>query len=85
MCASIPDSHLQVGMGAAEVVIPITMLLVKELNVKGSFRYGVSPPLFLHRFTHPNTRASLQPGDYELAISLAAQGKIDLKPLVTHR
>jgi len=52
-------------MGTAEVVIPITMLLVKELNVKGSFRYG--------------------PGDYKLAINLAAQGKIDLKPLVTHR
>ena len=32
-------------MGAAEVVIPITMLLVKELNVKGSFRYGVRSPL----------------------------------------
>jgi hypothetical protein len=28
-------------MGSAEVVIPITMLLVKELVVKGSFRYGV--------------------------------------------
>jgi len=25
------------------------------------------------------------PGDYELAISLVAQGKINLKPLVTHR
>jgi len=72
-------------MGAAEVVIPITMLLVKELNVKGSFRYGVSPLLFLHKFTHPDVRAPPQPGDYKLAISLAAQGKINLKPLVTHR
>lgn len=26
-----------------------------------------------------------QPGDYPLAISLVAQGKIDLKRLVTHR
>ena len=32
----------QVGMGKAEVIIPITLLLVKELVVKGSFRYGVS-------------------------------------------
>ena len=72
-------------MGAAEVVIPITMLLVKELNVKGSFRYGVSPLFSLHRCTQPNIHVSLQPGDYKLAISLAAQGKIDLKPLVTHR
>ncbi len=27
----------------------------------------------------------LQPGDYSLAISLAASGKVDLKPLVSHR
>ena len=26
-----------------------------------------------------------QPGDYALAIALVSQGKIDLKPLVTHR
>ena len=52
-------------MGQAEVQIPITTLLVKELNFKGSFRYG--------------------PGDYPLAIALVAQGKIDLKPLITHR
>ncbi|KAF9646027.1 xylitol dehydrogenase [Thelephora ganbajun] len=58
-------TYVQVGMGVAEVVVPITMLLVKELNVKGSFRYG--------------------PGDYKLAINLTAQGKVDLKPLVTHR
>lgn len=26
-----------------------------------------------------------QPGDYRLAIALASQGKVELKPLVTHR
>ena len=85
VCYSSPDSLPQVGMGTAEVVIPITMLLVKELNVKGSFRYGVRPLSFLHRQIQSNADSSLQPGDYKLAISLAAQGKIDLKPLVTHR
>ncbi|KAH9943491.1 xylitol dehydrogenase [Epithele typhae] len=58
-------SYVQVGMGAANVNIPITTLLTKEVNFRGSFRYG--------------------PGDYQLAIALVAQGKIDLKPLVTHR
>lgn len=58
-------TFVQVGMGAPEIVVPITTLLVKELNFKGSFRYG--------------------PGDYELGLALVGQGKIDLKPLVTHR
>ncbi|KAJ3488381.1 hypothetical protein NLI96_g2878 [Meripilus lineatus] len=56
---------LKVGMGNPEVTLPITQLLVKEVTLKGSFRYG--------------------PGDYALAIALVSQGKIDLKPLVTHR
>jgi len=58
-------TFVQVGMGAADVNFPIVIALVKEILVRGSFRYG--------------------PNDYELAISLVAQGKIDLKPLVTHR
>ncbi|KAG5724994.1 D-xylulose reductase A [Termitomyces sp. T112] len=56
---------VQVGMGNPNVTIDIGQLMTKELNYKGSFRYG--------------------PGSYPLAISLVAQGKIDLKPLVTHR
>ncbi|KAH9951645.1 xylitol dehydrogenase [Amylocystis lapponica] len=58
-------TFVQLGMGPPEITIPITALLIKELNFKGSFRYG--------------------PGDYPLAISLVEQGKIDLKPLITHR
>jgi len=58
-------TYVQVGMGPPDVTIPVTALLIKEINFKGSFRYG--------------------PGDYPLAIALVAQGKIDLKPLVTHR
>ncbi|KAI0053005.1 xylitol dehydrogenase [Auriscalpium vulgare] len=63
--AKIGGTFLQVGMGQPEVTFPITILLAKELTVKGSFRYG--------------------PGDYRLAIALAAAGKVDLKPMVTHR
>ncbi|KAI0304228.1 xylitol dehydrogenase [Russula brevipes] len=55
----------KVGMGQPEVVVPIADLLVKELVLKGSFRYG--------------------PGDYRLALAFAAQKKVDLRPLVTHR
>lgn len=63
--AKAGGTYVQVGMGAPNVQIPIVLLLVKELVIKGSFRYG--------------------PGDYALAIALVGQGKIDLKPLVTHR
>ncbi|KAG6873737.1 hypothetical protein C0995_011556 [Termitomyces sp. Mi166 len=56
---------VQVGMGNPNVTIDIGQLMTKELNYKGSFRYG--------------------PGSYPLAIALVAQGKINLKPLVTHR
>ncbi|KAF7791065.1 hypothetical protein EIP86_002026 [Pleurotus ostreatoroseus] len=63
--ARMGGRFVQVGMGNPEVTIPITMLLVKELQVIGSLRYGA--------------------GDYELAIALVTAGKIDLKPLVTHR
>jgi len=56
---------IQVGMGSAEVQIPITLLLVKEVKFKGSFRYG--------------------PGDYATAIKLVSSGRLDLRPLVTHR
>jgi len=56
---------VQLGMGTADVQIPMTLMLIKEVTIKGSFRYG--------------------PGDYPFAISLVTQGKVDLKPLVTHR
>ncbi|KZT41191.1 xylitol dehydrogenase [Sistotremastrum suecicum HHB10207 ss-3] len=62
--AKIGGTVVQVGMGSAEAQIPVTLALVKELALKGSFRY---------------------PGDYPAAIALVASGKLDLKPLVTHR
>ncbi|KAI5119183.1 hypothetical protein M0805_000637 [Coniferiporia weirii] len=63
--AKVGGTYIQVGLGPNEVEIPVTLLLVKELTVKGSFRYG--------------------PGDYPLALALASSGKVDLKPLITHR
>ncbi|KAF9247310.1 chaperonin 10-like protein [Melanogaster broomeanus] len=58
-------TYVQVGMGQSDITIDMSVVLCKELVVKGSFRYG--------------------PGDYPLAIALVAQGKVDLKPLVSHR
>ncbi|KAF9057669.1 xylitol dehydrogenase [Panaeolus papilionaceus] len=58
-------TFVQVGMGNPNVTVDLGQLMTKELNYKGSFRYG--------------------PGDYPLAISLVSSGKVDLKPLVTHR
>ncbi|CAE6360969.1 unnamed protein product [Rhizoctonia solani] len=60
----VGGTYVQVGMGP-DAQIPFGAMMVKELTVRGSFRYG--------------------PGDYQLAISLVSQGKVDLKPLVTHR
>lgn len=44
--ATLTHERSQLGMGQAEVTIPVTTLLVKEVNFKGSFRYGVRPPPF---------------------------------------
>ncbi|CAE6482604.1 unnamed protein product [Rhizoctonia solani] len=60
----VGGTYVQVGMGP-DAQIPFGQMMVKELTVRGSFRYG--------------------PGDYKLAISLVSQGKVDVKPLVTHR
>ncbi|EIW82103.1 xylitol dehydrogenase [Coniophora puteana RWD-64-598 SS2] len=58
-------TYVQVGMGNPDITIDMGVVMSKELQLKGSFRYG--------------------PGDYPLAIQLVSQGKIDLKPLVSHR
>jgi len=63
--AKAGGTFVQVGMGNPNVTMNISLIIFKELNYKGSFRYG--------------------PGDFPLAISLVSKGKIDLKPLVTHR
>lgn len=41
-------------MGASEITFPVTTALVKELNFKGSFRYGVRYTAYEHfeQLTH---------------------------------
>ncbi|KAK1855369.1 D-xylulose reductase A [Colletotrichum chrysophilum] len=58
-------TFVQVGAGPANNLIPMSILVNKEVTVKGSLRYG--------------------PGCYQLAIDLVRQGRINLKPLLTHR
>lgn len=59
------DVSMQGGMGKPDIMFPIMAMCTKELNVKGSFRYGS--------------------GDYQLAVDLVAQGKVDVKKLITGR
>ncbi|PYI04469.1 putative sorbitol/xylitol dehydrogenase [Aspergillus sclerotiicarbonarius CBS 121057] len=56
-------TYVQGGMGRSEITFPIMAACTKELNVKGSFRYGS--------------------GDYKLAVSLVASGKVNVKELIT--
>ncbi|KAI1301715.1 Sorbitol dehydrogenase [Halotydeus destructor] len=53
-----------VGMGPVKVSVPLVTAGIKELDIRGVFRYRNS---------------------YALALSLIADGKIDVKPLITHR
>ena len=72
-------------MGQPEVTVPIGLFLSKEITVKGSFRYGVRHLILNFEVSRYLPVSLHQSGDYRLAIALAAQGKINLKPMVTHR
>ncbi|PGH10169.1 chlorophyll synthesis pathway protein BchC [Helicocarpus griseus UAMH5409] len=56
-------TYVQGGMGRDVISFPIMAACTKELDVRGSFRYGS--------------------GDYKLAVGLVAEGRVDVKRLVT--
>ncbi|XP_034943224.1 sorbitol dehydrogenase-like [Chelonus insularis] len=53
-----------VGMGAPEVKIPLMNALIREIDIRGVFRYC---------------------NDYADSLNLIASGKVDVKPLITHK
>jgi len=68
-----------VGMGPPEVKVPLINACVREVDIRGIFRYTNCYPTVIHPVKRESSNGSCQ------AISLVAKGLVDVKPLITHR
>ncbi|GAB4813511.1 hypothetical protein N2152v2_000557 [Parachlorella kessleri] len=66
-----------VGMGQEEMKLPVVEASIREVDIMGSFRYCNTRVDILGSFRYCNT--------YPLCIQLIASGRVDVKPLITHR
>lgn len=76
---------LLVGMGPPNVTVPLIDAAVREVDIKGVFRYCNTYDLVITEL-ELNDHASFSCiHRWPTAISMLASGQINVKPLVTHR
>lgn len=71
-----------VGLGPAEVKVPIVNAAVREVDIRGVFRYA---NWYLSLSTSLLTDVLLFFCSYPTALELVATGRVNVKPLITHR
>jgi L-iditol 2-dehydrogenase len=66
-----------VGLGPAEIKLPIVDAAVREVDIRGNHLIRFSTIMLLGIFRYANC--------YPKALELIASGKVNVKPLITHR